>query len=163
MTTLFDFSAVTIEGKSLALSSCRGRLSLIVNTASRCRFTPQLAELELLHRSYGERGLTILGFPCDQFLGQELDVDADVNQFCVRNFGVSFQLMQRIKVNGAETAPLFVWLKAQCPGVMGSKAIKWNFTKFLVDPDGKPIGRYAPTTRPSELSAEIERRLPLPA
>lgn len=159
MTTLYDFTVDTIDGQRCALATFEGQVVLVVNTASRCGFTPQLADLETLHRNYQPRGFTVLGFPCDQFLGQELATDAEVSAFCARTFDTHFPLMRRINVNGRDTAPVFAWLKRACPGFMGSTAIKWNFTKFLIDHRGQPVRRYAPSTRPTALEADIENCL----
>jgi glutathione peroxidase len=159
MTTIDEFTARTINGKNLALSRHRNSVRLVVNTASACGFTPQFAGLETLHRTYGPRGLVVLGFPCNQFGGQDPGSDADIGAFCERNYGVSFQMMAKVDVNGEDAHPLFRWLKAEAPGLLGSEAIKWNFTKFLIGRDGRVLQRYAPQTDPAQLAADIEAAL----
>lgn len=156
---VFDFQAVGIDGAPIDLSRYRGRVLLIVNTASECKFTPQFAGLEAIHREYGARGVEVLGFPCNQFRGQEPRDEAGIGQFCERNFGVSFPLFAKIDVNGAGTHPLFRHLKQAAPGVLGTELIKWNFTKFLVGRDGQVIKRYAPQTKPEAILADIEQLL----
>ena len=136
-----------------------GRPMLIVNTASACGFTPQFAGLEQLHQTYGDRGLVVLGFPCNQFGSQDPGSDSEIATFCQRNYGVSFPMMSKIDVNGAEAHPLYRWLTAEAPGLLGSKAIKWNFTKFLVGRDGRVIRRYAPQDAPQKLAGDIEAAL----
>jgi len=132
---------------------------LIVNTASACGFTPQFGGLEKLHKAYGERGLVVLGFPCNQFGGQDPGSNDEIASFCQLNYGVTFPMMQKVNVNGAEAHPLYQWLTAEAPGLLGSKAIKWNFTKFLVGKDGRVIKRYAPQDAPEKLAADIEAAL----
>ena len=156
---VFDFSAPALDGTPVDLSSYRGQVLLIVNTASGCGFTPQYAGLETLHRDYGERGFEVLGFPCNQFKNQEPGTEAEIGQFCERNFGVSFPLFAKIDVNGANAHPLFRHLKREAPGILGTELVKWNFTKFLVDRDGKVVKRYAPKTRPEEIRSDIEQLL----
>jgi len=162
MTTIYDFDALTIDGKPVPLKDFEGKAMLIVNTASACGFTPQFAGLETLHETYGAKGLVVLGFPCNQFGAQDSGTNGEIAQFCQRNYGVSFPMMSKIDVNGSAAHPLYQWLSAEAPGLLGSKAIKWNFTKFLVDRNGQVLGRYAPTTKPAELTAEIERLLSIP-
>ena len=159
MNTVFDFSATTLDGQALDLSSYKGKVLLIVNTASACGFTPQLAGLEQLHQRYADQGLVIMGFPCNQFAHQDPGDAAHIAQFCERNFGVRFQMMAKVEVNGVNTHPLYAWLKQQAPGLLGTRAIKWNFTKFLVGRDGQVLRRFAPQTPPAKLSAAIEQAL----
>jgi glutathione peroxidase len=159
MNTLDDLQADRIDGTPLALSELKGRVLLIVNTASACGFTPQFAGLEKLHQTYANQGLSVLGFPCNQFGGQDPGSDAEIGAFCQKNYGVSFQMMHKIEVNGDRAHPLYRWLCAQAPGLLGSKAIKWNFTKFLVGRDGQVIRRYAPQDAPAKLAKDIELAL----
>ena len=159
MNTLDDLQADRIDGTPLALSELKGRVLLIVNTASACGFTPQFAGLEKLHQTYACQGLTVLGFPCNQFGGQDPGSDAEIGAFCQKNYGVSFQMMHKIEVNGDHAHPLYRWLCAEAPGLLGSKAIKWNFTKFLVGRDGRVIRRYAPQDAPAKLGKDIEQAL----
>jgi glutathione peroxidase len=156
MSSLYDFEALSIDGKSVRLDQYRGKPLLIVNTASACGFTPQFGGLEKLHQTYGHRGLVVLGFPCNQFGSQDPGSNDEIAGFCQRNFGVTFPMMSKIDVNGAEAHPLYQWLSAEAPGLLGSKAIKWNFTKFLVGKDGQVIKRYAPQDAPEKLSKDIE-------
>lgn len=159
MNDLFSMNADRIDGTPLALSELQGEVLLIVNTASACGFTPQLAGLEKLHQSYASQGLKILGFPCNQFGGQDPGSDAEIGAFCQKNYGVTFQMMRKIEVNGEGAHPLYRWLCAQAPGLLGSKAIKWNFTKFLVGRDGQVVRRYAPQDAPAKLAKDIELAL----
>jgi glutathione peroxidase len=159
MNTLDELQADRIDGTPLALSELKGRVLLIVNTASACGFTPQFAGLEKLHQTYASQGLTVLGFPCNQFGGQDPGSDAEIGAFCQKNYGVSFQMMHKIEVNGDHAHPLYRWLCAEAPGLLGSKAIKWNFTKFLVGRDGRVIRRYAPQDAPAKLGKDIEQAL----
>ncbi len=156
--TIFDFSARTNKGPEQLFSDFRGKTLLIVNTASKCGFTPQYKGLEELNQKYRDRGLVIVGFPCDQFAHQEPGDDAAIAAFCQLNFGVSFPLMAKIEVNGPGEHPLFRFLKTRSSSLFGRK-IKWNFTKFLVSPDGTTVRRYAPTTEPVSLSQAIEQAL----
>ena len=158
MPTAYDFDAVSIDGQPVALAQYRGRVLLIVNTASACGFTPQFGGLEALYQRYRERGLTVLGFPCNQFGGQEPGTADEIASFCELNFGVTFPLMEKIKVNGKEADPLYVFLKERAPGDMTS-AIKWNFTKFLVSRDGGNITRHASAVTPESLEKPIEALL----
>ncbi|HEY9053744.1 MAG TPA: glutathione peroxidase [Rectinemataceae bacterium] len=157
-TSVFDLSAKANDGKEISFRSFEGKVLLIVNTASKCGFTPQYAGLEALHRKYKDRGLVVVGFPCDQFAHQEPGDDEEIAQFCQRNYGVSFQIMAKVKVNGPGTHPVFAFLKAKAPGGL-IKTVPWNFTKFLVSKDGTRVKRYAPTTEPTELEKDIEERL----
>ncbi|WP_298236244.1 glutathione peroxidase [uncultured Azohydromonas sp.] len=158
-TTVYNFEAHTIDGRPLPLMEYHDRVLLIVNTASRCGFTPQLAGLEALWERYRARGLVVLGFPCNQFGGQEPGTGEQILDFCSTRYGVSFPLMGKVEVNGAHAHPLYKWLCAQAPGLLGSKAIKWNFTKFLVGRDGRSVRRYAPTEPPEKLETDIEKAL----
>ena len=160
MTTVYDFEAQSINGKPVALKQFKGKVLLIVNTASACGFTPQFGGLEKLHESYADQGLVVLGFPSNQFGTQDPGSNDEIASFCQLNYGVSFPMMEKIDVNGAQAAPLYQWLSQEAPGLLGSKAIKWNFTKFLVGRDGPVIKRYAPQDKPETLDADIERALP---
>ncbi|HBZ07534.1 glutathione peroxidase [Massilia sp.] len=155
----FDFSANALDGTLVDLSRYRGKVLLIVNTASHCGFTPQYKGLEQLYRDYRERGLEVLGFPCNQFRQQEPGGEAEIGAFCEKNFGVSFPLFAKIDVNGDNAHPLFRHLKHEAPGVLGTQAVKWNFTKFLVGRDGRVLKRYAPTTKPEDITKDIEALL----
>ena len=157
--TIYDFDAKSISGKDAPLSQFKGQVMLIVNTASKCGFTPQFGGLEALHKSYGAKGLVVLGFPCNQFGSQDPGADGEIAEFCQVNYGVSFPMMGKIDVNGPCAHPLYKWLCAQAPGLLGSKAIKWNFTKFLIGKDGQVIKRYAPTDKPAGLARDVELAL----
>ena len=159
MTTLNHFTVRRIDGSELALSTLTGQVVLIVNTASACGFTPQFAGLQTLHDTYGARGLAVLGFPCNQFGGQDPGCPEQIQSFCQLNYGVTFPMMAKLCVNGDQADPLFRWLKAEAPGLLGSQAIKWNFTKFLVGRDGRVIRRYAPQDTPAKLAQDIEAAL----
>ena len=159
MSTVYDFDALQINGKSVPLSQFKGKAMLIVNTASACGFTPQFAGLEELHKVYGKKGLVVLGFPCNQFGAQDSGSNGEIAEFCQLNYGVSFPMMAKIDVNGATAHPLYQWLAAEAPGLLGSKSIKWNFTKFLVGKDGSVLKRYAPTDTPASLAQDIEAAL----
>ena len=154
--TIYDFDAKSISGKDAPLSQFKGQVMLIVNTASKCGFTPQFGGLEALHKSYGAKGLVVLGFPCNQFGSQDPGADGEIAEFCQVNYGVSFPMMGKIDVNGPAAHPLYKWLCAEAPGLLGSKAIKWNFTKFLIGKDGQVIKRYAPTDKPAGLARDVE-------
>jgi glutathione peroxidase len=154
--TIADFDAALPNGERVSLADRAGKVVLVVNTASKCGFTPQYAGLETLWRKYRERGLEVIGFPCNQFGGQEPGNAEEIASFCDVNFGVSFPLMAKVEVNGANAAPLYDWMKGQAPGVLGTKGIKWNFTKFLIGRDGKVVRRYAPTDKPEKLERDIE-------
>ena len=159
MTTLSDFSANRIDGSLFSFAAVQGQVLLIVNTASACGFTPQFEGLETLHKTYGERGLAVIGFPCNQFGGQDPGSNEEIGAFCQRNYGVSFAMMEKVEVNGDNAHPLFKWLKAEAPGLLGSEAIKWNFTKFLVGKDGSVLKRYASMDAPEKLAKDIEAAL----
>jgi glutathione peroxidase len=159
MTSIYDFSAQTITGKEQSLGDYRGKVLLVVNTASKCGFTPQFAGLEELYEKYKDKGLEILGFPCNQFAKQDPGSDADIQEFCQLNYGVTFPMFSKIDVNGADEDPIFSHLKEEAPGALGTRRIKWNFTKFLVDADGKVIKRYAPTDKPKAIEKDIARLL----
>ncbi len=159
MTTLNNFTVRRIDGSEQALSSLSGQVVLIVNTASACGFTPQFAGLQTLHDTYGARGLAVLGFPCNQFGGQDPGSPEQIQSFCQLNYGVTFPMMAKVCVNGDQADPLFLWLKAEAPGLLGSQAIKWNFTKFLVGRDGRVIRRYAPQDAPAKIADDIESAL----
>jgi glutathione peroxidase len=159
MTTAYDFTARSIDGRQLPLAEFRGRVLLVVNTASACGFTPQFAGLEELHQAYGGKGLAVLGFPCNQFGAQDPGSNDEIAQFCQVNYGVSFPMMAKIDVKGPAADPLYQWLTKEAPGVLGTEGIKWNFTKFLVGKDGSVIKRYAPLDKPAALKADIEAAL----
>lgn len=159
MPEIYDFTVSLNSGKRIALSEYRNKVMLIVNTASKCGFTPQYAGLETLYRDFQERGLVVLGFPCNQFGAQEPGDVAEIVSFCSLTYNVSFALFDKIEVNGSHAHPLYKWMKAQVPGLLGSQAIKWNFTKFLVGRDGKIVGRYAPMTKPEAMRRNIEALL----
>ena len=159
MSTVYDFSATSITGKAVKLDQFKGKPLLIVNTASACGFTPQFAGLEDLHTTYGSKGLVVLGFPCNQFGAQDKGSNNEIAEFCQLNYGVSFPMMEKIDVNGSGQHPLYQWLSAEAPGLLGSKAIKWKFTKFLVGKDGAVVKRYAPTDTPASMAKDIEAAL----
>jgi glutathione peroxidase len=155
MSSFYDFSALGLDGQERSLADFRGQVLLVVNVASKCGFTPQYEGLEALFRKYGARGFTILGFPCNQFGGQEPGDAAAIAEFCSQNYAVSFPMFAKIDVNGADTHPIYRFLKGEKKGLLGTESIKWNFTKFLVDRQGRVAGRFAPTTKPEELDKEI--------
>ena len=157
--TVYDFEARQIDGQNIALSAFKGKAMLIVNTASQCGFTPQFGGLEELHKAYAGKGLVVLGFPCNQFGAQDPGQDSDIATFCQVNYGVSFPMMSKIDVNGPAAHPLYQWLSGEAPGLLGSKSIKWNFTKFLVGKDGRVIRRYAPLDKPADLVKDVEAAL----
>ena len=159
MSAITDFHVRAADGSDVNLSAYAGQVLLIVNTASKCGFTPQYEGLEALYRRYAERGFEVLGFPCNQFGHQEPGDAAEIASFCSLTYDVTFPLFAKIDVNGDGADPLYAELKRQAPGLLGSKAIKWNFTKFLVDRTGKVVARYAPTTKPEEIAADIEKLL----
>ena len=159
MTTVYDFDALSIDGKTVALKPFKGKAMLIVNTASACGFTPQFAGLQKLHDTYGPQGLVVLGFPCNQFGAQDAGGNDEIASFCQLNYGVTFPMMAKIEVNGEQAHPLYLWLCSEAPGLLGSKRIKWNFTKFLVGKNGQVLKRYAPTDTPESLKKDIEAAL----
>ncbi|MDS1141533.1 glutathione peroxidase [Pusillimonas sp. SM2304] len=159
MTSVYDFSAVTLQGETVALSRYAGKVLLIVNVASECGFTPQYQGLEALYKDYQDRGFVVLGFPCNQFGHQEPGDAAQIGEFCTRQYGISFPLFEKIDVNGPQSHPLYAWLKTEKSGVLGSQSIKWNFTKFLLGRDGQVQERYGSTTKPEALRRDIERAL----
>lgn len=157
--SIYDISATGINGSPVALSAYKGRVLLIVNTASQCGFTPQYKGLQALHDQYADQGLVVLGFPCNQFGQQEPGGSDQIQSFCEANFGVSFPLFQKIDVNGSNAHPLYQYLTKSAPGIFGTEGIKWNFTKFLVDRNGKVVKRYPPTTKPEDLAKDIQSLL----
>ncbi len=159
MASVYDFSAKTITGQDKPIADFKGQVLLVVNTASKCGFTPQFKGLEALYEKYKDKGLMVLGFPCNQFLNQDPGTDGEISEFCELNYGVTFPMFAKIDVNGAEAHPLFKHLTSAAPGLLGSTAVKWNFTKFLVDRNGKVVSRYAPATKPEDIAADIEKLL----
>ncbi|MGF6753950.1 glutathione peroxidase [Paraburkholderia sp. GAS334] len=159
MTSIYTFSARTLGGDTIGLDRYQGKVLLIVNTASECGFTPQYAGLQKLQDEYASRGLEVLGFPCNQFGKQEPGDAAQIGTFCEKNYGVSFQMFDKIDVNGADAHPLYKYLTGEAPGLLGLEAIKWNFTKFLVGRDGTVLKRYAPLTKPESITDDIEKAL----
>lgn len=157
--SIYGFQVKNIMGQDMSLESFRGKTLLIVNVASQCGFTPQYGGLETLYEKYKQRGLEILAFPCNQFGGQEPGAEVEIEKFCKTNYGVSFKLFGKVDVNGATAAPLYKFLKSSAPGLLGTEAIKWNFTKFLVDKDGNVLKRYAPTDTPEAIGKELEKIL----
>jgi glutathione peroxidase len=157
--TVADFSAKLPDGSETSLADKLGKVLLVVNTASKCSFTPQYAGLETLWQQYRTRGLEVIGFPCNQFGAQEPGNADEIASFCSLNYGVSFPMMAKVEVNGDGAAPLYQWLKTAAPGILGSKAVKWNFTKFLIGRDGRVVRRYAPTDKPEGLAKDIEALL----
>ncbi|KYD26169.1 MULTISPECIES: glutathione peroxidase [Bacillaceae] len=157
--SIYDFRVKTIRGEEQSLADYKGKVLLIVNTASKCGFTPQYKELQELYEQYRDRGFVVLGFPCNQFGNQEPGTEEEIEQFCQVNYGVTFPMFAKVNVNGENAHPLFQYLKEKAPGVLGTKAIKWNFTKFLVDRNGNVVARFASQTKPSELKNEIEELL----
>ena len=159
MRTVYEFEARQIDGKDISLATFKGKVMLIVNTASACGFTPQFGGLEELHKTFGGKGLVVLGFPCNQFGAQDSGQNSEIASFCQLNYGVSFPMMAKIDVKGPAAHPLYQWLSAEAPGLLGSKGIKWNFTKFLVGKDGRVVKRYAPLDKPASLAKDIEAAL----
>ena len=156
-TSIYDFEAQSIDGRPAHFSSQRGKVLLVVNTASACGFTPQFAGLEGLWKDYADKGLVIVGFPSNQFGAQDPGTNDEIASFCQKNYGVSFPMMAKVDVNGDQAPPLWQWLKHEARGVLGSEKIKWNFTKFLIGRDGKVIRRYAPSTKPEKIAKDNER------
>ena len=157
--TVHDFSCATTGGKKKSLADYKGKVLLVVNTASKCGFTPQFAGLEKLYEDHKEQGFEILGFPCNQFGKQDPGSNDEIMEFCQLNYGVSFPMFGKIEVNGSAADPLYKFLKKEAPGALGTEGIKWNFTKFLIGKDGQLVKRFAPTTKPQDMSAEIEALL----
>ncbi len=159
MATVYDFDALQPNGKRVKLSKYKGKVMLIVNTASACGFTPQFGGLEALHQRFGPDGLVVLGFPCNQFGAQDPGSNDEITGFCQLNYGVSFPMMAKIDVNGPQAEPLYTWLASEAPGLLGSTSIKWNFTKFLVGRDGQVVRRYAPQDAPESLAKDVTAAL----
>lgn len=159
MSDIFDIPVTTIKGEQSSLGAYRGKVLLVVNTASKCGFTPQFKGLEKLYEDYKDRGVEVLGFPCNQFLKQDPGSDSEISEFCELNYGVSFPMFSKIEVNGPDTHPLYQHLKSEAKGLLGSEKIKWNFTKFLIAKDGSVIQRYSPNTEPKDIVKDIEKQL----
>lgn len=159
MTTAHDFSARSIDGHEVALGDFKGQVMLVVNTASKCGFTPQYEGLEKLHRELGPKGLVVLGFPCDQFGHQEPGDEEEIRNFCSLSYDVTFPMFAKVEVNGDAAHPLWQWLKKEKPGLLGMQGIKWNFTKFLIDREGRVVSRHAPTDKPESIRGDIEKLL----
>lgn len=159
MSKFYDFEVVTIDGKTVKLDQYRGQVALVVNVASKCGFTPQYEGLNNLHREFGQKGFTVLGFPCNQFGAQEPGSESDIKEFCDINFKIQFPMFAKVDVNGSSEHPLFAWLKSEAPGILGTKAIKWNFTKFLIDAKGNVVQRFAPTDKPEDIARDIAKLL----
>jgi len=159
MASIYDFTVKDIEGKEVKLDHYRGKVMLVVNTASQCGFTPQYKGLEALYEKFHGKGLEVLGFPCNQFGGQEPGDEKEIAQFCELNYGVTFPLFAKVDVNGEHAAPVYKYLKSAKPGLLGSEAIKWNFTKFLVDREGNVVKRYAPNDTPEAIAGDIQKSL----
>lgn len=159
MTTAHEFSARSIDGREVSLADFKGQVMLVVNTASKCGFTPQYEGLEKLHRDLGPKGLVVLGFPCDQFGHQEPGDEEEIRNFCSLSYDVTFPMFAKVEVNGEGAHPLWQWLKQEKPGVLGMQGIKWNFTKFLVDREGRVVSRHAPTDKPGSMRKDIEKLL----
>lgn len=157
--TIYQFQATRLDGEVVTLDRYQGKVALIVNTASKCGFTPQYEGLQALYQEFEQQGLVILGFPCDQFRHQEPGDDDEIASFCQKNYGVSFDMFSKIEVNGADTHPLYRYLKQQARGLLGTQGIKWNFTKFLVSRSGEVIKRYGPTTLPEQIRQDIVKQL----
>lgn len=159
MTNVHDFTATTMQGKEKPLSEFKGKVLLVVNTASKCGFTPQFKGLEKLYEQYKDKGLEILGFPCNQFGKQDPGSNGEISEFCELNYGVTFTMFEKVDVNGDGAHPLFKHLKEQAPGLLGTEAIKWNFTKFLINSDGKVVKRFAPKDTPEKIESEVRKLL----
>lgn len=163
MTSAYEFDAISIAGEPADLASQRGRVLLVVNTASACGFTPQFAGLQKLWDQYRDKGLVVIGFPSNEFGGQDPGTDGEIASFCQANYGVSFPMMAKVKVNGDAAHPMWKWLRSEAPGILGTEGIKWNFTKFLIGRDGQVIKRYAPNDSPESIKGAIEEALATPA
>jgi glutathione peroxidase len=159
MSTVHEFEARSLDGRPVSLREYEGKVMLVVNTASKCGFTPQYEGLEAIYQKFRDRGLVVLGFPCNQFGEQEPGSADEIGAFCQKNYGVSFPMFEKIDVNGDHAHPLYRWLKKSAPGLLGSERIKWNFTKFLLDRNGEVVERYAPVTKPEEIAQDIEKLL----
>jgi glutathione peroxidase len=159
LASIYDFHAQSLEGRDVALSDFKGKVLLIVNTASKCGFTPQYEGLEKLYEKHKEQGFTILGFPCNQFGAQEPGSESEIGAFCQKNYGVGFPMFAKIDVNGDAAVPLYKFLKSEKPGIFGSQGIKWNFTKFLIDRAGNVVARYAPLTKPEDIEGAVAKLL----
>lgn len=159
MSTFYTMSAETIQGETLPMSEYEGKVVVVVNTASKCGFTPQYKGLQALYEEYSDQGLVVLGFPCNQFGQQEPENDAAIEEFCELNFGVTFPMFAKVEVNGDGAHPIFKWLKSEAPGILGSEGIKWNFTKFLINKKGEVVQRYAPKDKPEALKSQIQKLL----
>lgn len=159
MSNIYQFEVPKLGGSSQPMEDYKGKVILIVNTASKCGFTPQYKGLERLYKDYHDKGLVVVGFPCNQFGKQEPGSDGEISEFCELNYGVSFPMASKVDVNGDNSHPIYQYLKSELPGLMGSKGIKWNFTKFLINRDGKPVKRYAPKIKPADIAADIEALL----
>ncbi len=157
--SIYDFTAASLGGESADLAACKGKVLLVVNVASQCGFTPQYEGLETIYEKYRDRGFEVLAFPCNQFGSQEPGDSGQIAAFCESKFGVTFPMFAKVDVNGERAHPLFKWLKNEAPGILGTKDIKWNFTKFLVDRNGKVVERFAPTTKPESITGDIEKLL----
>ncbi|MGM9922850.1 MAG: glutathione peroxidase [Bacillus sp. (in: firmicutes)] len=157
--SVYDYHAKSINGEDTSLEMFKGQVLLIVNTASKCGFTPQYEQLQTLYERYKEEGFTVLGFPCNQFMGQEPGDELEIDSFCRLNYGVTFPMFAKINVNGEDAHPLYKYLTQEVPGVMGLKGVKWNFTKFLVDRNGKVVNRFSPQTKPFDIEAEVVKLL----
>jgi glutathione peroxidase len=157
--TIHDFSATAADGSQVSMADYEGKVLLIVNTASKCGFTPQFAGLEQLWQKYRDQGLTVIGFPCNQFANQDPGTNDEIVEFCQINYGVTFPMMAKVDVNGADADPIFQWLTQQAPGLLGSKRIKWNFTKFLIGRDGEVVARFGPKDEPEEIAPAIEEAI----
>ncbi|MFD1885996.1 glutathione peroxidase [Paenibacillus wenxiniae] len=156
---VYDFKATTMRGEEVSLDQYEGKTLLIVNTASKCGLTPQFSGLQELYDKFKDQNFEILGFPSNQFANQDPDSNEEISEFCQLNYGVSFPMFEKINVNGSDAHPLFKYLAEQAPGILGSKAIKWNFTKFLISPDGTPVKRYSPQTTPDKIEDDIRKQL----
>ncbi|NVK37234.1 MAG: glutathione peroxidase [Gammaproteobacteria bacterium] len=157
--TVYDFNAVDIQGNERALSDFKGKVLLIVNTASKCGFTPQFEGLEVMYKNLHDKGLEVLGFPCNQFAQQDKGSDSEIAGFCMKNYGVSFPMFSKIDVNGDNAHPLYQYLKKEARGILGTQKIKWNFTKFLINQQGEVVKRFAPTTKPEDITKHVEALL----